>query len=83
MLITSSCVLLAIIIISVGVCFYKKYGGSHYGSGQIRILSEDGSIEEEVMYVFQTNGKGMDSDHFRTALYSISSIETSLKLDQN
>ena len=60
MLITSSCVLLAIIIISVGVCFYKKYGGSHYGSGQIRILSEDGSIEEEVMYVFQTNGKGMD-----------------------
>jgi len=57
MLITSSCVLLAIIIIWVGVCFYKKYGGSHYGSGQIRILSEDGSVGEEVMYVFQTNGK--------------------------
>ena len=56
----SSCVLLAIIIISVGVCFYKKYGGSHYGSGQIRILSEDGSVGEEVMYVFQTNGKGTD-----------------------
>lgn len=56
-LITSSCVLIAVIIISVGVCFYKKYGGSHYGSGQIRILSEDGSVGEEVMYIFQTNGK--------------------------
>jgi hypothetical protein len=48
---------LAVLIIGAGLCFYKKYGGSHYGSGHIRILSEDGSVEEEVMYIFQTNGK--------------------------
>ena len=52
---------------SAGICLYKKYGGSHYGSGHIRILSEDGSSEEEVMYIFQPNGKirQESSDHFK------------------
>ncbi|CAG5114311.1 Oidioi.mRNA.OKI2018_I69.chr2.g8371.t1.cds [Oikopleura dioica] len=57
--ITGSCVLLAIVIISVGVCLYKRLGGAQYGSGQIRILSEDGSVEEELLYIFGNNGKAI------------------------
>jgi hypothetical protein len=61
LLIIGSCVFLAILIISVGVCLYKRLGGAQYGSGQIRIISEDGSAEEELLYIFGNNGKGFGS----------------------